>query len=60
MLSIYARNRFTVDQAMKYIKESGIYNDLCNYFHRRYMPESAIREFIEKGMQTRILLGRAA
>lgn len=66
MLSVYARNRFSVKQAWAFIKTSGIYDDLYNYFERRAwaacvpFSESDIFDFVSKGISLRILRGKAA
>jgi len=66
LLSCYARNRFSVDHALKCLEASGIYDDLYRYMFNkscaRHEPlaDSAIRDFVTKGLQTRVLLGRAA
>jgi hypothetical protein len=66
LLSIYARNRFSVDYAFQCIKSSGIYDDLYNYMAARayrrqvFFSESDILDLVRKSLLTRQLLGRAA
>lgn len=66
LLSVYARNRFTPERAIKCIKKSGVYDDLYAYMERRAYAdyrnfnEGEIFEFVRKGLQLRTLLGRAA
>ncbi|MDR1662250.1 MAG: hypothetical protein LBR95_07500 [Azoarcus sp.] len=66
LLSCYARSRFGVDYVMRCLKSCGIYDDLYNYMNNRayrrqeIFSEDRIRQFVEKGLLTRKLLGRAA
>ncbi|MDR2093229.1 MAG: hypothetical protein LBP58_07950 [Azoarcus sp.] len=66
LLSLYARHGFSVDYSMQCLKGCGIYDDLYNYMnnraHRRQeiFSESQIRQFVEKSLLVRRLLGRAA
>ena len=66
LLSCYARNRYTAEHAYNCLKASGIYDDLFRYMFNRAckrhepMANNAIRDFVTRGLQTRILLGKAA
>jgi hypothetical protein len=66
LLSIYARHNFTPKQAMFYLKQSGMYDDLYNYLNNRanqrqvIFSEDQIQQIITKALLTRRLIGRAA
>lgn len=66
LLSVYARNGFSVSRAWQCIKASGIYDDLYNYFERRAyfrmqrFQESDIYQFVQRALNLRVLQGRAA
>jgi hypothetical protein len=66
LLSIYARHNFTPKQAMGYLKQSGMYDDLYNYLNAKayqrqeLFSEDRIQQIITKALLTRRLLGRAA
>lgn len=60
MLSIYARHKFTSQQALDMIKESGIYLDVVGYFRSRGLEKSDIKKFIESGLIKRQLASKLA
>jgi hypothetical protein len=65
LLSCYARHRFETDYAVQCLKSSGIYDDLWGYFFSRSgvsgrFVDDLIWQFVRKGLQVRILQGRAA
>ena len=60
LLTIYARNRFTAKQAMEYLKNSGMWWDLKEYFHNRMMGLEELHRFVEDGLNLRRLQGVAA
>ncbi|MFC0267564.1 hypothetical protein [Kushneria aurantia] len=60
LISIYARQGFTVRQAMKCLTRSGFWDDLAAYYRRRGIDRDAFRQLLEQKLIERRLLGRAA
>lgn len=60
LLSIYARNKFTTQQAYQYLKASGIWEDLIAYWYVKMNGIDQIYEFIDKALNLRRLQGIAA
>lgn len=60
LISIYARQGFTVKQAMKCLVKSGFWDDLAAYYRRRGINRDAFRQLLEQKLIERRLLGQAA
>ncbi|WP_203140480.1 hypothetical protein [Marinobacter mangrovi] len=60
LLSIYARNQFSVKQAWDCLKKSGLWEDLCNYYRRREIYENELYQLVRDGLVKRRLLGKVA
>ena len=66
LLSCYARHRYSVEHAFNCLRESGIYDDLHAYMCSRSPDEdepngkNAIWDFVRKGLNRRLMMGKAA
>lgn len=60
LISIYARQGYSTRQAILYLKDSGMWQDLEHYYHRRGIDAAAFRQLVEQKLIERRLLGRAA
>lgn len=60
LLSIYARNRFNAAQAWQCLKQSGLWDDLCNYYRRRGVTGDDLFQLVRESLLRRRLMGRAA
>lgn len=60
LISIYARQGFGTRQAIGYLKQSGMWDDLEHYYRRRGVSGSAFRQLVEQKLIERRLLGKAA
>lgn len=60
LLSIYARNNFSAQKALSFIKKSGMYRDLVGYFRSRGLDKADIKLFIEDGLTRRRLASKLA
>ena len=60
LLSIYARNRFNARHAWDCLKQSGLWEDLCNYYRRRDIFENELFQIVQEGLTKRRLLTKVA
>lgn len=60
LLSIYVRNGFSNKQAIHYLQQSGIWNDLLNLSMKKELSPSMLREWLCKQLDIRRLAGKAA
>ncbi|MDC8803117.1 hypothetical protein PRZ61_06640 [Halomonas pacifica] len=60
LISIYARQGFQTQQAIDYLKASGMWEDLEHYYRRRGIGKGAFRQLVEQKLIERRLLGKAA
>ncbi|WP_136066433.1 hypothetical protein [Modicisalibacter radicis] len=60
LLSIYARQGFRTHEAIRYLQNSGMWDDLADYYRRRGVGKDDFRKLVEQRLVERRLLGRAA
>ncbi|MCG8517268.1 MAG: hypothetical protein MI794_04665 [Pseudomonadales bacterium] len=60
LLSIYARNRFTTRRAWECLKQSGLWDDLLNYYRRRELTKNELYQLVDDGLTKRRLLTKVA
>lgn len=60
LLSIYARNRFSTRRAWECLKQSGLWDDLLNYYQRRELTKNELYQLVEDGLIKRRLLSKVA
>ncbi|KFC50566.1 hypothetical protein DK37_18420 [Halomonas sp. SUBG004] len=60
MISIYARQGIRTDQAIGYLKRSGMWEDLEQYYRRRGVNTGQFRQIVEQKLIERRLVGKAA
>tara|TARA_B100000929_G_scaffold254042_1_gene215145 strand:- start:1124 stop:2416 length:1293 start_codon:yes stop_codon:yes gene_type:complete len=60
LISIYARQGIRTDQAIGYLKRSGMWEDLEQYYRRRGVNTGQFRQIVEQKLIERRLVGKAA
>jgi len=60
LLAVYAKNSFTTKQALHYLKNSGLWNDLLNWQWNKQMGHLEFAAWVERELSIRRLLGKAA
>ena len=60
LISIYARQGIRTDQAIGYLKRSGMWEDLEQYYRRRSVNTGQFRQIVEQKLIERRLVGKAA
>ncbi|WP_110678404.1 hypothetical protein [Salinicola sp. RZ23] len=60
LISLYARQGFTIQQAMQGLSRCGAWDDIANYYRRRGLNAGQLRQLIEQRLVERRLLGKAA
>ncbi len=60
LITICARQNFTVNQVMRELKKLSIYDDILRDYYVRGYNESHLRQQIEKGLLLRRVIGKAA
>ncbi|KFF49977.1 hypothetical protein GY26_04720 [Gammaproteobacteria bacterium MFB021] len=60
LISLYARQGFTTQQAMHYLTQCGAWDDIANYYRRRGIGSGELRQLIAQRLVERRLLGKAA
>ncbi len=60
MITIYARQHMTVKQVMQQLRLLTFYPELLSYYRQRNLTESDLRQYVEKSLCLRHLVGKAA
>ncbi|WP_251978752.1 hypothetical protein [Salinicola avicenniae] len=60
LISLYARQSFTTQQAMQGLSRCGAWDDIANYYRRRGLDADMLRQLISQRLIERRLLGKAA
>lgn len=60
LISIYARQRFTENNALHCLEKSGIWGEICAYYRRRGLEPEGIKELVRKKLIERRILGKAS
>ncbi|OLO02615.1 hypothetical protein BTW07_18795, partial [Salinicola socius] len=60
LISLYARQGFTTQQAMNGLTRCGAWDDIANYYRRRGIDADQLRLLISQRLVERRLLGKAA
>lgn len=60
LISIYARHNLPAHQAWSCLKQTGIWEDIINYYRRREINENELFKLIQKALIDRRLRGKAA
>ncbi|MDD2661653.1 MAG: hypothetical protein PHY54_18535 [Methylococcales bacterium] len=60
MLTIWSRQGFTVKQVMQQLRLLSFYPQLLDYYKSRRLTESDLREYVDKSLSLRRLIGKAA
>jgi hypothetical protein len=60
MMTIYARQQMSVKAVMRQLRTLTFYPDIVSYYESRHLTESDLREYVEKSLCLRRLIGKAA
>ena len=60
MITIYARQHMNVKQVMQQLRLLTFYPELISYYRSRNLTESDLREYVERSLCLRHLIGKAA
>jgi hypothetical protein len=60
MITIYARQHMNTKQVMQQLRLLTFYPELLSYYRSRNLTESDLREYVERSLCLRHLVGKAA